>query len=319
MQKNEAHCLEPWVRYHGYLFGFENIFIIDHHSNSPKVVDLLQKYKNYGLNIIYLPEDAKFQDKGLIVASEIHRIEELKKVDFVFPIDCDEFLFLKSDSHVETCSREKIYEYLCKLDSFHGILEIKENYLHILGSPGYFWPQSYQKVFFAGGNCLALDHGFHTGVARMSVESCQTSLAYAHFHFKPYHIDRKLSQEKLRPWVDVNDIDALRAFNGPGFHLKSHLLETEIEYYSKFSVDKSAIYFKELVDLFNLIGIDPNFSAYDEDAVLCLPHHQGNDIELPIDFSSDQYLLANPDVAEAGSDPIQHYLTYGFKEGRKIK
>jgi hypothetical protein len=319
MQKNEEHCLEPWLRYHGYLFGFENIVIIDHHSNSSKVVKLLEQYKNFGINVIYLPENASFQDKGVIVAAEIHRIEELKKIDFVFPIDCDEFLFLKRGNHTESCSRDKIYEYLYQLRGFSGALEIKENYLHILGHPGYFWSQPYQKVFFAGGNCLRLDHGFHTGIARTSPETRQTSLAYAHFHFKPYHIDRKLSQEKLRPWVDMDDIDALRAFNGPGFHLKSHLLETENEYYSKFIVDHSAIYFKELVDLFNLIGIDPNFSAYDEKGDLRTPYHQENYAALPINFSANQYLLANPDVAESGTDPIQHYLTFGIKEGRKIR
>ena len=34
MQKNEDLCLEPWILYHGYLFGFENIFILDHNSTT---------------------------------------------------------------------------------------------------------------------------------------------------------------------------------------------------------------------------------------------------------------------------------------------
>lgn len=35
-------------------------------------------------------------------------------------------------------------------------------------------------------------------------------------------------------------------------------------------------------------------------------------------FNGDQYLQANGDVAAAGLDPLQHFLNYGYKEGRAI-
>jgi hypothetical protein len=38
---------------------------------------------------------------------------------------------------------------------------------------------------------------------------------------------------------------------------------------------------------------------------------------LPIDFDSKTYLELNPDVAEAGVDPIAHYLSNGKREGRR--
>jgi SAM-dependent methyltransferase len=40
---------------------------------------------------------------------------------------------------------------------------------------------------------------------------------------------------------------------------------------------------------------------------------------LPVGFDRDVYLAIHKDVAEAGIDPEQHYLTYGFKEGRRLK
>jgi SAM-dependent methyltransferase len=40
---------------------------------------------------------------------------------------------------------------------------------------------------------------------------------------------------------------------------------------------------------------------------------------LPDGFDSDCYLQANPDVAQAGMDPVVHYLKYGRFEGRKLK
>ena len=33
-------------------------------------------------------------------------------------------------------------------------------------------------------------------------------------------------------------------------------------------------------------------------------------------FDADAYLAANPDVARAGADPLQHYMVHGFSEGR---
>lgn len=33
-------------------------------------------------------------------------------------------------------------------------------------------------------------------------------------------------------------------------------------------------------------------------------------------FDPDWYLVTNPDVAESGSDPAQHFLRYGLAEGR---
>ncbi|MGA8277475.1 MAG: hypothetical protein WB784_04695 [Rhodanobacteraceae bacterium] len=41
--------------------------------------------------------------------------------------------------------------------------------------------------------------------------------------------------------------------------------------------------------------------------------------DLPADFDEARYLLANPDVARAGVDAVTHYLTFGRREGRRIR
>lgn len=41
--------------------------------------------------------------------------------------------------------------------------------------------------------------------------------------------------------------------------------------------------------------------------------------DLPPDFDGRAYLLANPDVAEAGMDPAEHWKLYGCKEGRRLR
>ncbi|MET0003283.1 MAG: class I SAM-dependent methyltransferase [Candidatus Thiodiazotropha sp.] len=43
------------------------------------------------------------------------------------------------------------------------------------------------------------------------------------------------------------------------------------------------------------------------------------DPRLPVGFNPELYLLANPDVAKANQDPVEHYLAFGRPEGRKLR
>ena len=45
----------------------------------------------------------------------------------------------------------------------------------------------------------------------------------------------------------------------------------------------------------------------------------GAEPQLPKDFDRKAYLKANPDVKAAKVDPVQHWLTYGYKEGRPLR
>jgi hypothetical protein len=44
-----------------------------------------------------------------------------------------------------------------------------------------------------------------------------------------------------------------------------------------------------------------------------------DDVRLPPGFDPKLYLAANPDVAEAGLDPVHHFLRYGRLEGRPLR
>jgi SAM-dependent methyltransferase len=41
--------------------------------------------------------------------------------------------------------------------------------------------------------------------------------------------------------------------------------------------------------------------------------------ELPIEFDANIYLAIHKDVAQAGVDPLQHYITHGCREGRRLR
>jgi SAM-dependent methyltransferase len=40
---------------------------------------------------------------------------------------------------------------------------------------------------------------------------------------------------------------------------------------------------------------------------------------LPSEFDANMYLAIHKDIADAGVDPVQHYLLYGHKEGRRFR
>jgi len=42
-------------------------------------------------------------------------------------------------------------------------------------------------------------------------------------------------------------------------------------------------------------------------------------VEFPVDFDPVRYLELNRDVAEAGVDPVRHYLDHGQREGRRFR
>ena len=42
-------------------------------------------------------------------------------------------------------------------------------------------------------------------------------------------------------------------------------------------------------------------------------------VESPIEFDADRYLAINKDVADAGVDPVKHYLALGYRQGRRFQ
>jgi hypothetical protein len=42
-------------------------------------------------------------------------------------------------------------------------------------------------------------------------------------------------------------------------------------------------------------------------------------VELPTEFNATRYLEIHKDVADAEMDAAYHYITYGYKEGRRLR
>jgi hypothetical protein len=257
MQRNETLCLHPWLAYHGYLFGYDNLFVIDHGSDNRAVRDTLAMFEVLSVHVRRLPASADYTQKGVFVSETLAEADATGLYDLLLPLDCDEFVVMRDADGRPSCNKAGLLSYLSGLATENRCFLVSENFLNSLNSPDGFWPLPYQKVFFTGGHCGVVDHGSHRCVSDYA-PALPTRVAYVHFHHKPYEMQRAMSREKLRPFVDVDDDAALAAFQGPGAHLLPHLLKTEAEYMA--IMTGGSIRFPELGQLFDRLGIDPRFA-----------------------------------------------------------
>src|SRR5882762_5424564 len=97
MQKDEEYLLGPWLAFHGHLFGFDNLFVLDNGSSSSKVIELLSSYEQHGVRVIReFPTREDYNRKGDIIGAIIRHLDGSGDYDFLLPFDCDEFLCLRT-------------------------------------------------------------------------------------------------------------------------------------------------------------------------------------------------------------------------------
>ena len=265
MQRNEVNALEPWIKYHAALFGLENLYVIDHGSDKPELIAMLAAYEKRGLRVFRLSAKADYRLKGEFVSQILKVALSVRPYEFVFPLDCDEFLALRTEEGLYSCEPEAISGYLRSLVGMDAVFEVKENLLNILGAPGKFLDLPYQKVFFSGKNCGVVDHGSHQDVSGQPKERVPTRFVYLHFHHKPYRQQVAASLEKLQPYMNIKDQAELERFRGTGWHLIEHILKGEA-YYNEMMhamcIGPGGVHVKGLIPCFQALGINPLFTEH---------------------------------------------------------
>lgn len=328
MQKNEELLLEPWLRYHGHLFGFSNLIVIDNGSTLPSVVETLTTFEKVGVKVYRQFDDpADYARKGLITADVIRILDHQVDYDFAIPLDCDEFVALWQIDGV-TCDRHSILEYLASLDEGQTHFRIENCIYNDPSRPGWFWPQGALKGLMRSRSIQSLDHGFHTFSEQKDFEMAQCDLTHLHFHHKPFEVLNEHARQKLKALVDVNDPKALRSYKGPGLHLVRNLLSDSAEYYRQFH-DHLTFRFPDFSALMMALGVrnetmtmpnpDPLPTGQvavrlPRDNALNRPKDEGKTVML----SPLTYRDLNFDLAAAGVNPLRHFLFIGYCEPRRI-
>jgi hypothetical protein len=106
MVKNEVDIVVDWVFYHGSIFGYSNLYIIDNYSNDG-TYEKLVKFKPLGINLIRKTDYAK---KGVYMTWYYKNCCDPE--DFAYPLDIDEFIvYYDKKKNKISVNRKKILEY----------------------------------------------------------------------------------------------------------------------------------------------------------------------------------------------------------------
>ena len=103
MVRDEVDIIEDWILYHGTLFGFENLYIVDNVSTDG-TYEIIKKYEKNGVHVY---SHSNYKEKGNIMKQLIDN----NKCVIAFPLDIDEFIVFY-DKEKRTISTDTILPYL---------------------------------------------------------------------------------------------------------------------------------------------------------------------------------------------------------------
>jgi len=322
MQKDEALLLRPWLLYHGYLFGFENLYVFDNGSESTEVFDILREFAGVGVHVdLRFTSQKDFERKGGILGDKIEELKNSDLYDIAIPLDCDEFLAINDFNEGVTCSRGPIWSEIERVSEGDVVCRVA----HCLDNrPGHFdlfRLAGHVKSILIVREFIALDHGFHAADIPQGKEYGSTSLIHIHMHFKPFDDILRGARDKLRPFVDVGDQNAVQNFRGRGVHLTRLFSISHSDYYLNLhGYALPALRFRGLARLLRIfmdVGElrerwERGRPDGDLDKLLLV------DLDR-VPFIASSYLAANPDMPRPESDPLSHFLKHGYFEGRTLE
>ena len=229
MVKCEVDIVRDWVLYHGHLFGFNNLHVIDNLSLDGTYEELLQLEKDYAIHVYQLPD---YKKKGDYMSS---LIKQFGKNEFVIPLDIDEFIVHHDKTNnAISCDETLIKRTLATLPKANAY---KMNYIMTYPSGTEGYPRatveskhgvysdygSMAKTFFHSSLFRGkLDHGNHFNTQNYHL----TKLCLVHYHC------RNLEQMKKKIFnnvsglghdpLDLNSLKADALRNPQGHHHINH-------------------------------------------------------------------------------------------------
>ena len=215
MVKDEVDIVEDWLKYHGSMFGYQNLYVIDNFSTDG-TYEILLKYKNEFQ--IFLIQEPDYKLKGVYMRHLIKdRIKT--KYDIAYPIDIDEFI-VYYDKNTNTIDPNKVVEYINSLPS--NVEVFKANYIISLISNNngigydraametkygkYADYGSMAKTFF--NNQLwngHLDHGNHYNNCNYYL----SNLCLIHYHCR--NLEQTAEIDKLMTELKLDDTKSKKA------------------------------------------------------------------------------------------------------------
>ena len=180
--KDEIDIVEEWLIYHGCMFGWQNIFIIDNYS-SDGTWEKINEFKN--LVNIFRKDD--YSKKGEYMRDLINK--NCSDGEIAFPIDIDEFI-VYFDNNKVIVDKDHINNYINNLPEFSLY---KANYINALITQNNGYEKAVHEIYCGSycnmGNSAKsffntkyykgdIDHGNHIRCTNFLL----TKLCLVHYH-----------------------------------------------------------------------------------------------------------------------------------------
>ena len=191
VQHNEQYYLPMWVKYYLQTFAPEDIYIVSHNCFG-KTRELLDKYKEQGINIVDVETDTIFDHDYLL--NQVHTSQRnlLKEYKYVVFTDCDEIIVPKTGTLKEFLENATEQAYRC---TGYDVIGDK-----MIRSPGF------DKTLISSIP-LTYIHGYHTAIPEFPV--CDDLEMY-HIHKLNYQEawerNQRISQEKWDNFAVTNKL-----------------------------------------------------------------------------------------------------------------
>lgn len=301
MQKDEGDRLAKWLAHYSDLFGYDNLTILDNGSTDERTIALLNDAERRGVSLRWdLTALHDFQRKGGHIANIIRWWDSVYEYDFALPVDCDELLAVFTPYGL-SYEKGAIHAAFDALKGQQCAFRIATSLFNVPERAGWYAPvRSFHKGFVAAKTIAGCDDGQHEPRSHVQDEIVNTLFTYVHDHYRSYEQWRQLLKIKVQGLVDPDDEDALREYlntpNAESAHAAAGLLVSREEYASLYN---------------NEIRIMPVFGTMDRVFL------EGPGVRICM-WDAEAYLACHPDVRTYGLGTLQHYLRYGFVEGRQL-
>ena len=198
--KNEIDIVEEWLIYHGCMFGWQNIFIIDNYS-SDGTWEKINEFKD----LVNIYRESDYSKKGEYMRDLINK--NCCDGEIAFPIDIDEFIVF-FDNNTITIDKDIINNYLNNLPESSLY---KSNYIYPLITQNNGYERAAHEMQ-CGSYCDMgdsaksffntkyykgdIDHGNHITCNNFHL----TKLCLVHYHF------RNLEQMKKKIFNNITGL-----------------------------------------------------------------------------------------------------------------
>ena len=318
IHKDEPDLLEGFLSYHAYLFGWNNLHVIDNFSTDPRCARILEHGQLLGLNVKH-ERDFTMKDHHITNWMKLHQHE----CDYLVPLDIDEFIVFDKQTNQWSCDKTLILQEFASLPA-HGrfafprwcfSLHNKVDYVDPLVELQYFVPSDFgvgNKKFFRSQKFVStVPGGNHQGevIGHEFNDFHNARLVLLHFHNCGARRLLVKSQKVCEAFGYDTSSEVQLELVVKNLKINCHCAQTVLDYKRRG--------WAALVNLDEPLQNVPNSVHFPDFAPVI--RQIRDSVRLPTDFDWRVYLQKHEDllrVFQTEAQAVRHYLFHGRGEGR---